>query len=217
MRIALSGKMGSGKSTAANLLVREMDFKTLSVGSAIKPTANLLIQDQDSFRTHLYHVLPNTIETKRAVERVIASFNEAYANAEWISDGNEGYIKNEPYRDLLQKYPMMIREVLGEDVFLRLILNEHEPSDESLLNDDIRLVGEKQHLESLGFRIIRLDINEDVQRERLMKAYGKIDEQALRHPTETALDHETFDLRLDVSEMSEEEVAKHIKEFLFGK
>jgi|SRR5690625_1684266 len=216
VKIAISGKMASGKSTVSKMLKEELGGEIVSIGSVIKPLANLLIDNQSAFKLAFQQLnLGKGIEAEKEVERILSYFNQKYEDANWVKSRDGGYLKNEPYRKLLQEFPSLVRKQLGEDVFVRSLLGmKGLHSTEAYINDDMRLRGEKDYLESVGFVTIRLDIDPKTQRERLKKNYGSVNEKSLNHITETDLDHESFHFRVSATYFSAEEIVQNIIDYL---
>lgn len=217
MLLVISGKMGSGKSTISKELVRQNNFKVVSVGSEIKPLADLLINDRETFIQKSISILPEGKDVMQTINKILSYFDENFKDATWEKSESGGYVKNKDYRLLLQDFPMIVREHFGDEVFARLMISKvrKRSNEEGLVCDDIRLLKEKSLMERYNYLMIRFDIDADVQKERLLKTYGEIDEKSLLHPTETALDNEKFDLRINVSYKSVEEIVGEVQEFLY--
>lgn len=217
MKIALSGKMASGKSTVLKELAKFYEYKGVAIGNEIKPLAASLIENKQGFKEKIQRVIPNPKQRVKALTEILQFFYVNFQNANWVKDENGVYLKNEPYRKLLQDFPMLIRNHFGEEIFAKLLLTELQSDIEkgsSIICDDLRLPNEKKLFEQKGFKIIRLDIEEEEQKRRLIKTYGTFDEAALRHRTEVALDNENFDLRIDVTHKSVPAIVEEIKNFL---
>lgn len=214
MKIAMNGKMGSGKSTVSHLVQRELGLKLISIGSEIKPLANTLVEDSELFKEKIAILLPESKATREAIEKVVDDFHQRFKHAVWEKDNKGGYIKNDSYRVLLQNFPMMIRRTFGNEIFLKVLIHrEGTIEGKRYIIDDLRLPEEKRYLESLGFDIIRLDLSKEEQERRLLKDYGEINEDAFNHPTEIALDSEVFDLRVN-AEQTPERIAKEIVSYM---
>lgn len=215
MRVALSGKMGSGKSTVLEELAKVFSYKGISIGGEIKPLAASLIEDRKTFEARVKRIIPNKKQRESSIKEIYYFFDENFRNAHWEKDESGVFVKNPPYRKLLQDFPMLIRNHFGEEVFAKLMIERlNESNTVSIVCDDLRLPNEKTLLERHGFLIIRLDITEEEQRRRLKEKYGIYDESILNHRTEMALDNANFDLRIDVTDKCVSEIAERIESYL---
>ena len=124
MKIAICGKMCSGKSTIANLIKEHDDrYEIFSFGKKIKILANELFgMDLDN--------------------------------------------KN---RTLMIQIGSKMREI-DENVWVNYIINETKDKEYCII-DDLRFQNEVNLLEENNWNIIQLDINEDLQIERLKNLY----------------------------------------------
>lgn len=214
MRVALNGKMASGKSTTVAELKKLYQLQVVSIGNEIKPLAASLIENKKLFEERIRRVIPNRLERESSIKEIYQFFDKNFSDAHWETNKEGEYIKNPPYRKFLQEFAMLIRNHFGEDIFAKLMMERISSHQSFIICDDLRLPGEKELLEKHGFLIIRLDIAEEEQKRRLIKTYGAVDEEALKHRTEVALDHATFDLRIDVTNKQIHEVAKEIATYL---
>ncbi len=125
MKIALCGKMASGKTTIADHLRH-------------------IIGHEGGFR-----IVSMAGEVKRV--------------------GRELFGMEEKDRPLLQQIGMKMREI-RESVWLDALIRESE-KHELVVCDDVRFINEAKTLKEHGWVLIKLDINEDLQKERLQKTY----------------------------------------------
>lgn len=213
MKIAINGKMGSGKSTISNEIARLLDKEIISIGNEIKPLAAALIKDKQEFEERIERVIPDKEKRNDSLKEIYTFFNKHFSNAKWEVDETGQFVKNNSYRLLLQDFPMLIRQKFGDDVFAKLMIDELN-QQKAYICDDLRLPDEKVLLEKNGFIIIRLDISKEEQEKRLLKQYGKIDQSALKHYTEVALDNEKFDYRIDTTNKSILETVNQIVGFI---
>lgn len=80
-------------------------------------------------------------------------------------------------RPLLQQIGMKMREI-RENVWLDYILdlaNEYERKGFIVIVDDVRFVNEAVSMKNEGWEMIRIDVDEDTQLERLKKTYADWD------------------------------------------
>lgn len=214
MRFALSGKMGAGKSTLLKELAKTFAYKGISIGGEIKPLASALIEDRKVFEEKISRIIPNKRQRDISLKEIYDFFDANFKDVVWEKNSHGVFVKNTPYRKLLQEFTMLIRNHFGEEVFAKLMIEKLGDKSISVVCDDLRLKSEKELLERHGFLIIRLDISKEEQIKRLKETYGLYDESALMHKTETDLDDENFDLRIDVTGKSVTEVASVIQDFL---
>lgn len=203
MRIALSGKMASGKSTIAKELSDKYGYYTLSIGSEIKPLALDLVTNREKFENRLTELVRDKKEYAFILHEVYDYFDTHFQNAVWEWDGSHNLVKNNDYRKLLQEIPMLIRNHLGNEIFLKRLLERNKTvlsRKQDIVIDDLRFTEEKQLLEKHNFITLRLDISEEEQMKRIARKYGKIKSTVWNHPSETALDQAVFDLRIDVTQ-----------------
>lgn len=120
MRIAIAGKMASGKTTLANALI-ERGFEKLSLGGKVKAIA------RDLFKME---------------------------------------VKDRP---LLQQIGMKMREI-RPSVWIDYIIELGKAGGDMVI-DDVRFVNEAKALKEAGWTIIRLNIDDNLQKERLQNTY----------------------------------------------
>ena len=119
MKIAICGKMASGKTTLADWFVEHQDYQKISLAAKVKSIG------KDLF----------------------------------------GMVHKD--RRLLQQIGMKMREI-REDVWIDYLIN-HEGS--LLIVDDVRFINEAEKLKAAGWTIIRINIDEDLQKQRLQITY----------------------------------------------
>lgn len=200
LKIALSGKMVSGKSTVAIAFAREYRYKVFSIGSEIKPLMQSLIDKRERFEEKMADVVRDDRLLEKILNEVYAYYDQHFQNATWKKNRLNEYEKTNSYRRLLQEVPMIIRRFLGHDIFLRMLLERNpEILDDrtKVLIDDLRLPEEKRLLENHGFLIVRFMSSDEERLIRLKSKYGHIDPAALNHTTEVALDNENFDVWIE--------------------
>lgn len=212
-KIAISGKMTSGKSTIAKALAFNHGYKVFSIGDGIKKVSTYLVNNQlNEAKKYL-----ETSMEKEKLEKVLERYTNMYENFKnrpFEKDENNQYIKTETYRELTQRLAAETREVCGESFWFQMSLikaNEMIENGEKVICDDIRLKDEKELFEQSGFKIIRLEIEKEEQFKRMENLYGKINEERLNDKTETALDDEEFDLKINVKGLSVEEIVEEIE------
>lgn len=215
--LALSGSMGSGKSTVAQGLKEKHKFHVISIGTPIKKVSKLLIDDQVELKVYLGHVLKAEEDFDGLYNAFIDAFKSKFEKAIWEKKMDGEYNKNQDFRDLTQFTATYFRDLYGKDIWVRFVATDAmnlATSGERVVCDDLRLPGEKKILEMFGFRIVRLDISKEEQKKRLAHDYGEITDELLNHETETALDNAYFDYRFLVDGLSVKETQERVYQFL---
>ena len=122
MKIAICGKMASGKTTLADWFVEHHDFLKISLAAKVKNVAKDL-------------------------------FGMTHKD-----------------RRLLQQIGMKMREI-KEDVWIDYLINLQVDEGENLIVDDVRFINEAKKLKSAGWIVIRINIDDELQRDRLKSTY----------------------------------------------
>jgi len=173
MKVALCGKMASGKTTIAEQL-------TLIIG-----------------HTGGFRIVSMAGEVKRV--------------------GRELFGMEEKDRPLLQQIGMKMREI-RESVWLDVLIRESE-KHELVVCDDVRFINEAKTLKEHGWVLIKLDIDDDLQKKRLQDAYPddwKIHWNNRSDASEAEVDKiplEWFDLVIPSA--NDDSVIQRVKKFLF--
>lgn len=216
--LALSGKMACGKSTVSRILSDTFDYQVLSIASPIKKTAILLIENTSELETYLIDMISNHHVAKSIYEKLYFNFELAFLQASWEKNSDGTYNKNDDYRKLLQRVATIVRDELGEDIWVKFFAKEAKALSEKgrkVICDDLRLPSEMKVLQKNGFSIIRINVDEEVQKQRLLELYGEINHKLLNHPTETSLDSATdFDFIINTGKNSLEYNIELLKTFV---
>lgn len=180
--IIISGKMASGKTTAADYLVLRYGYHKKSLADPIKIIERAL--DNYDNKTIVKQCLPNVklnehekeiffkiLDTARTIER---EFPKPRKRLQFI--GTEGVRKQ-------------IR-----DTFWLEVISSNIKKDEHVVIDDVRFLNEYQYFVNLGFIALKIKITQKVQHARLLQLYGPYDKSILSHTSE--LDSEKI-LNLD--------------------
>lgn len=175
-RIALTGKLRSGKSHIASYISARYGFIELSFGDALKRVANELFEGSD-----VYKFEPITRE---------CPFSE---------DGYETIGYHKP-RKLYQDVGQSLR-ALDEDVWIRqleksMYIWEDMRSTKGIIIDDLRQPNEYEWARRNGFVIIRVNANEDTRLERARAAGDDFSLEDLRHDTEMHVDDYEVDYEI---------------------
>jgi dephospho-CoA kinase len=218
-RIALSGKMGSGKSFLCKELMKNHDFQIVSISEPIKHLSSLLINQKPlheiiAFSEDVVQFSINTTYKDFFTELM----QQEYKNVAWVRSESGDLIKTESYRKFTQDVARFFREHTDDpNVWLKhSIRNMIKMNQEgkSVVCDDLRLRSEKKLFEDNHFAILRLDISSDIQKERLSSLYGNLEPQRLQDITEVDLDQALFDLRIDNSYLTSQELFTKVSQFL---
>jgi hypothetical protein len=227
-KIGFSGKMTAGKTTISNQLVEKYDFVRLAIGDRIKKVANLLIEDTNELSKYLKGVLippkankvldfDEHVRYKTVLKHLIAMFDKDFKNALFEKESNLLYKKNADYRRLTQFVGDTVRQVCGEEIWCTILLNEADElinQGKKMVCDDLRLEIEYTLFKERGYTLIRLDVEEEIQKQRIITLYGTLNEESLYHNTETELDEKDFLHRIDTSFESIEETFARVEKIL---
>jgi dephospho-CoA kinase len=146
MKVAICGKMASGKTTIAEVLCSELGFHKFSLAGGVKDLANYLFD------------IPEGHKDRVAYQKV--------------GDG--------------------ARKTLYQNIWIDVLKGKvRESGQEFVVVDDVRYVNEAENLRRDGWFIIKLEIAEDLQIERLMETYPddwEIHADARNHASELEVD-----------------------------
>ena len=155
MRIAVIGKICSGKTTLSNSLINEFGKHNI-------------IFSKKSFADNVYKIAYDVFNMK------------------------------EKNRSLLQSIGTKMREI-DPNVWVNLTLRNIE---DNVIIDDCRFLNEIQNLKESGFTLIKLNISDELQLERLKKTYtNSWKTHDLSHVSECEInlfDDNMFDIIIDV-------------------
>lgn len=166
--IALVGRMGSGKTTLAELLTLR-GYLRISHADGLKQIAAAAYGVFD--KTDKVIV---TRPTKRGGDRELTG--------------------REVYQQLGQKVKEFDRDFWLNITIRRSLLNPDQP----IVNDDTRFIFEATALRSLGFRIVRINVPLAIRLQRLTILYGRPPTKGEQyHPSEVEIDDIEADLELD--------------------
>ena len=149
IRIAISGKFCSGKTTMANKI------------------------------EHYFRERYNNITVKRV----------SFADEVKQIAKNTFLMKNKD-RQLLQSIGKKMREI-DQDVFCKHVIHNIQETDEVVILDDLRYENEMVYLKNNGFKIIRILINTETQKERISHLYPNenYSYNNFNHESEVGLDN----------------------------
>jgi dephospho-CoA kinase len=192
MRIAFAGKKGSGKTTAAQLLVEEHGFTKVSLATPIKEIAKL----PEDLAKHGHH--PASLEdalygwTEELLpSQIYGTINPTYYEGDtprerlvelWMADFEHA----KSYRDLLQRIGTDSGRSIDDRIWIDHFCR-HLP-DGDLVIDDLRFVNEAEALERLSFRTVKLEVPRNLRATYLIRRDGSFDPTTEGHASETELD-----------------------------
>jgi energy-coupling factor transporter ATP-binding protein EcfA2 len=157
--VALIGRMGSGKSTIAQLLTDLYGYQRFSWAQPVKDIASLAYGPIDKSQGYEVEIPTgdNAVRTGREILQRIGTdaMREQVDRQFWIRAGT--------------------RRIEARD-------------DIRWVNDDTRFPNEADALARRGWAVIRLKLPDEVRRARLYQSYGYIDEDALNHASESEVD-----------------------------
>lgn len=230
--VGISGKMGSGKDTVASLLAERFYRKgdkvvIRSFADSLKEEVARLVADalMSQSKQDFCDLVTSwggisstqAQELLKVLHPLIASLLEQRVEP------------NEVTAELLYRNPAdkpLVREVLkfwGNDVrraqnpdywvdMTAVYAKEQIDMGVSCIIPDVRRQNEAGFIKDAGGLLVRLNVSEEEQRQRLLSRDNKLsDRSAFNHITETDLDeYDRFDVILDTDSTSPEEVADAI-------
>lgn len=194
MRIAISGKMCSGKTTLAKLLQDNYDYTVLSFASPMKRLVKDMQLPLGARVAQVYgdcvHLWGRTLGYDVAVW-LIHTFLEPGVKFEFNGKDDRG-------RKILQQLGNRARELFGENIWLLPMKKAVEDTKGNIVIDDVRYPNELEFCEDHDFITVRLEVPDKERRRRIKQLYGDISEERIRHPSEKLLDSVAPELRFNV-------------------
>lgn len=213
MNIAISGKMASGKTTIAEIIEKESGHEKLAIAYKLKKIASLHTKENlNGDLSKLARLLTNEVKDliKDGDCSKFGFMVTMIASIFFDHEPKEG--KNRP---LLQQLGHDMH-IFGDDIWLDYLLTYRAPLYESIVIDDMRYPIELDRVRQNGFLTVRLEVNPEEQRRRLLELYGEVNEDWLVHPGETLLDNARFDLTINTTDMNPKETYEIIKKHIEG-
>lgn len=181
MRIAISGKMFAGKTTAANALVRDLGFTKMALADELKAISSEIAQ--------WFGQLATSYETHKLFAEFLLDKTHPIGRAwlQWLGTNC-----------LRKRLP---------DIWVEMLLRKIPPSG-SIVVDDVRFFNEAEGLQKVGFWLVRIETPDAV---RLSRAPASYDPKSALHVSETQLDDykswdQVFDGSLPLEKFQEEVV-----------
>jgi hypothetical protein len=211
MNLIVMGKMASGKTTMADLLIKELpNGRRLTLAEPLKQVVADLDKIPDESLAELYILpfyepRPNKDEFMKTWLSVLTDLRKIpheepkpRKRLQWL--GTEGG-----------------RKRIDESLWVEIALTKARRSPKvSWVIDDCRFINEFQAFVKEGWAPIFLEVTPEVQHQRLTNLYGKYDPEVLKHPSETELDLITVDSknRFD-SNINPQTTLTEIKKFIW--
>lgn len=171
MKIAFIGKMFSGKTTAAKYLTAEHGYVKLAFADPVKIVAAQMLNQLAAYlRVHDLSSISGT--------------------SDWTYDLIQERKTEPQVRKLLQLVGTELgRELIGyEDVWVDILLKE-AANLTNVVVDDCRFPNEAEALRSHGFRIVKIERDNESRQRALVQAYPDTWRGIMAHPSETSLDN----------------------------
>src|SRR5690625_1725156 len=177
MRIALTGRMRSGKSTAATHLCSEYNFREVAFGDELKRYADGLLSGSNAYP------------------------DEYIDTGEVCPIDGDPIIKKRKNRRLYQDFGQLMRQ-LDEDVWIRhaakmIAVWENSRNVDGVVVPDLRQPNEYEWARANSFVIIRINAPDELRIERARAVGDDFDIADLTHETERHVD--TFAVDYEVN------------------
>tara|TARA_B100001564_G_C20665699_1_gene683655 strand:- start:1669 stop:2307 length:639 start_codon:yes stop_codon:yes gene_type:complete len=176
VKIGICGKMASGKTTLANEVIKLIpEMNKHSLAKAVK-----------DFATYVYDIKPGHKDRVAFQKIGDGARKHLYENI-WI----DTLIKRINLESQVKYTPSGEVDMNGRDYGLDWENPDAPNYTYHCIVDDIRYVNEVRELKKAGWIIIKLDIDEELQLERLKKTYPddwEMHYNARQHPSELEID-----------------------------
>jgi hypothetical protein len=181
MRIAISGKIASGKTTISRYLEEKHGFKWAIIAGTIKELEVIHAGEQ--------HWWEERIEPYCVSIAAASELNYGYVKRKILECFNRyPQMPGQKNRALLQDLGTETgRRYFGEDIWVNTVL-EQTKDYENVVVDDCRYQNEFEALRKAGFATIRIEVPHNIQMVRVHELYGTMDDGKLNHPSELDLD-----------------------------
>lgn len=182
LRLMITGKMGSGKSSASAYLEEAHGATRWTRSESMKALAHALAFQAGDIDELLSSLLPDATAQARARQRLLA-----YAAGYQPEPGKPRRLYQDVAQILIDEDPLCFeRELLG-----RMRRAEAEASSGFSLVDDVRNREALRFFSERGYRSLRIDAADAVCRRRMLDRDGYLpDESTFAHPSERELDAE---------------------------
>ena len=189
MRIAISGKMGSGKSTAAEILRDEYGFEIVSLATPLRKLAEMAKMPAAKEYAENTIALVYMLKLFEDPDNAIAAFQRYMA---LCYDCAEELNSEAKPRNFLQRLGTEVGRAIEPDVWVRELLKKTAFATVNIVCDDLRFINEATLLRASGWNLWRMEISEEVREVRLARVNGghlpEDHNERQLHPSETELD-----------------------------
>lgn len=159
--ICFAGKMGSGKTTLSNYLIKKYGYTRLSFAESLKNIVNVLNITHSPFITLLYVIFKYPLPIK-----YYTSFYEILRTTLKLPSDSKNRMK-------LQYAGHKVRELIDENFWVNIVLKKMLSNKHlHYVIDDVRYPNELDLLKQYGFLDIKIECPDDIRLERLRKLYG---------------------------------------------
>lgn len=193
MRIAIAGKMASGKTTLAKYIESKYGCTRMAIADKLKEIATLHAEEMlnkpeelaKGLTAHVVDLLPEADVI--TFGRAIATLAGIFYTCETVSGKN---------RNLLQRIGHDMH-LFGDDIWITYLIENRLPGVDDVVIDDVRYPVELDLLRQEGFVLVRIEVSPNEQSRRLHNLYGYVDEKELNHPSETLLDEARYTIVIE--------------------
>jgi dephospho-CoA kinase len=187
--IAFAGKMGSGKTTIVDELIKIIDAEKISIAGILKEQIieNKITPDGILDKSRDRNILQDYGQLRRGELKEFLFSKGKVVNI----DGQAWILRSDPYEE----------KFLGncyENYWVDLAINKIESvTQKNIFVDDLRRINEGKALKKTGFVLINVVCPEDIRQQRLLEKYGKVEDKLLNNISETDIDNIDFDYTLN--------------------
>lgn len=185
MKLLITGKMGSGKSLAANYLVSEYGAQRWSRTELMKRLAHAVVDHTLPPDPILEKIFPSPSE-REAVRSDLLRYAATY-----MPEFGKPRRLYQDITEICQNYDALCFE---RELLQRI---EEAPEENFCLIDDVRKMSAFEFFVGHGFRSLRIEADEEIRRERILRRDGYLpSEETFVHSSETELDNTPHEFTL---------------------
>lgn len=226
-KIAISGKIASGKTTVSDYLHDELGYVQIRSAEYLKRICkdmaklNLLESSEANINTSIIekslnkdiNFISNSKEEEELIRYKIDELRTRFSHVKSTDR------KTDDVREMLQIVANVLLNEVRQDIWvgsaIKTMKSLQKEGLHKFVHDDIRYPFEFSALRKEGFVLFRMDITEVTQSKRIKKIYGDIAPERLTHISEIALDRHVFDYNFS-SEIPLDDMLNEIKETVVG-